>query len=53
VTLEEGVKGVTTIQVEVEATAPKKRVMGLHPGSIWMSDDFDDPLPDAFWVGEE
>lgn len=26
---------------------------GLHPGAIWISDDFDDPLPDAFWLGEE
>ena len=25
---------------------PKKRVMGLHKGKIWMSDDFNDPLPD-------
>jgi len=26
--------------------------MGLHAGA-WMSDDFDDPLPDEFWFGEE
>lgn len=25
------------------------RVIGLHPGEGWMSDDFDDPLPDEFW----
>ncbi len=31
---------------------PKKRVMGLHKGEIWMSDDFNDPLPDEFWFGE-
>lgn len=29
------------------------RVPGLHAGMGWMSDDFNDPLPDAFWLGEE
>lgn len=32
---------------------PTKRVGGLHAGSIWISDDFDAPLPDEFWLGEE
>ncbi len=27
------------------------RIVGLHPGSITMSPDFDDPLPDDFWTG--
>lgn len=27
------------------------RVAGLSAGSIWTSDDFDDPLPDEFWTG--
>ncbi|MBD2504236.1 type II toxin-antitoxin system VapB family antitoxin [Anabaena azotica] len=31
---------------------PEKRVLGLHQGQIWMSDDFNDPLPDEFWLGE-
>ena len=30
----------------------KKRVAGLGEGTIWMSDDFTDPLPDDFWFGE-
>lgn len=30
----------------------KPRVLGLNAGQIWMSDDFDDPLPDEFWLGE-
>lgn len=38
-------------------TAPvpvvKKRVLGLHPGAFVVSDDFDDPLPDEFWLGED
>lgn len=32
---------------------PKERIPGLHRGAFIMSDDFDDPLPDSFWVGEE
>ena len=29
------------------------RVPGLHPDSVWISDDFDDPLPDEFWMGSK
>ncbi len=29
------------------------RVAGLHAGMAWMSDDFDEPLPDEFWLGEK
>ena len=28
------------------------RVPDLHPGAFVMADDFDDPLPDEFWLGE-
>jgi antitoxin (DNA-binding transcriptional repressor) of toxin-antitoxin stability system len=28
-----------------------KRIAGLHRGAIWVSDDFDAPLPEEFWVG--
>ena len=28
-----------------------KRVAGLHAGVIWASEDFDEPLPDEFWMG--
>jgi len=34
-------------------TLPKKRILGLHAGQIWIADDFDAPLPDSFWLGEE
>lgn len=27
------------------------RVMGLFEGQGWISDDFNDPLPDEFWGG--
>jgi hypothetical protein len=29
-----------------------ERVLGAHPGA-WMSDDFDAPLPDEFWLGKD
>lgn len=32
--------------------AAMKRVPGLHSGSIWVSPDFNDPLPENFWTGE-
>lgn len=32
---------------------PSKRVAGLHAGMAWVSDDFDAPLPDEFWMGAE
>jgi len=31
----------------------QKRVLGLNRGDIWSSDDFNDPLPDEFWTGEQ
>ena len=29
---------------------PQKRVFGQHRGKIWMRPDFDDPLPESFWL---
>lgn len=34
-------------------SAMHQRVAGLHAGMAWMSDDFDEPLPDEFWLGTE
>ncbi len=31
----------------------KKRIAGLNRGMIWTSEDFDEPLPDEFWLGKE
>jgi Protein of unknown function (DUF2281) len=28
------------------------RTLGLNRGAMKMSDDFDEPLPDEFWLGE-
>ncbi|MCL4708993.1 type II toxin-antitoxin system prevent-host-death family antitoxin [bacterium] len=39
--------------VPIAAAKPKRRIAGLQRGKIWMSDDFDAPLPDEFWTGEK
>ena len=31
---------------------PQQRIPDLNKGEISMSDDFNDPLPDEFWLGE-
>ena len=31
---------------------PGRRVPGLHAGAIQIASDFDEPLPDAFWMGQ-
>ncbi|MDQ3013807.1 MAG: toxin-antitoxin (TA) system antitoxin [Acidobacteriota bacterium] len=38
--------------VSLKSTA-KPRIPGLHLGAIQMSEDFDEPLSDEFWLGEE
>lgn len=37
----------------IEKFEPKQRILGLREGQVWMSDDFDDELPDSFWLGED
>jgi len=32
---------------------PRQRVLGLHEGAGWISDDFTDALPTTFWTGED
>jgi hypothetical protein len=34
---------------KVIVTAPP-RIPGMHPGSMVMAPDFNDPLPDEFWL---
>lgn len=47
------------INVIVDSLTPpepqprKKRIPNLHAGLVWMSDDFDDELPDSFWFGDD
>jgi prevent-host-death family protein len=37
----------------VKQPKKKKRIAGLNRGTIWTSEDFDEPLPDKFWLGKE
>lgn len=32
-----------------------QRILGLHAhlGAAWTGDDFDEPLPDEFWLGSD
>jgi prevent-host-death family protein len=39
--------------VPVVVQTKKKRVAGLNRGTISTSEDFDEPLPDEFWLGQE
>jgi hypothetical protein len=39
-----------TLSIDPPGTEPP-RVLGLHAGKLWMSDDFDAELPDEFWLG--
>lgn len=39
-----------------EQTPPpmtQPRILGLHEGQGWISDDFTDELPDTFWLGAD
>jgi antitoxin (DNA-binding transcriptional repressor) of toxin-antitoxin stability system len=29
------------------------RRFGLHEGEVWMSDDFNAPLPEVFWLNDK
>jgi Protein of unknown function (DUF2281) len=51
--LVEGLAQEKNLDDQPQAPQPKKqRVFGQYAGKIWMSDDFDDPLSDSFWLGE-
>jgi prevent-host-death family protein len=39
--------------VPVVVSTPKKRVAGLNRGTISTSEDFDEPLADEYWLGQE
>jgi antitoxin (DNA-binding transcriptional repressor) of toxin-antitoxin stability system len=38
--------------VDSAAAPVSERIPGLHKGTTWVSDDFDAPLSDGFWLGE-
>lgn len=37
---------------QVSETRITERKPGLHPGAFIVHDDFDEPLPDSFWLSE-
>ncbi|MEO1375823.1 MAG: DUF2281 domain-containing protein [Cyanobacteria bacterium J06635_10] len=37
----------------IQTQPVQQRILGLNKGEIWMSEDFNEPLPDEFWMGEE
>jgi hypothetical protein len=39
--------------IQLSKSTDFHRVAGLHEGQIWISDDFNDSLPDEFWLGNE
>jgi len=49
--LTEGSTPIARLVPVVLPTTP--RVAGLHAGTIWVSDDFDESLPEEFWTGEQ
>jgi prevent-host-death family protein len=46
--------GVPVARLEpISPPNPGPHLAGLHAGEpYWMSDDFNDPLPEQFWLGE-
>lgn len=46
-------KVIVMYEAESMNNTPEPRVFGKHRGLISMSDDFDEPLPDSFWLGED
>jgi len=41
------------VRIQQGADEIGTRVLGLHMGSVWMSDDFDEPLPESFWLKQD
>jgi hypothetical protein len=40
------------VEAEMQTQPLKERQPDLHPNVFVMTDDFDAPLPDSFWLGE-
>lgn len=46
------VNGLLDQLAPITPAEPARRTPGLHAGCYKISDDFDAPLPDSFWLGE-
>ena len=42
-----------TAQKKPETPQISQRIPGPDAGTIWVSDDFNEPLPDSFWLGDD
>ncbi len=49
--ISEGNTPIARLTAVAPAFTRKPRVAGLHAGAIWVSEDFDQELPEEFWVG--
>ncbi len=49
----EFVKSIKRQQPISISTVPSQRIPNLEQGKIIMSDDFNEPIPDSFWLGVE
>ena len=52
IVLEEDGKAVIKVS-PIEMSGNKQRIAGLRQGQYWMSGDFDDELPESFWLGND
>ena len=43
----------TELSIEKSLPVSGQRVSGLGKGEWWVANDFDAPLPDEFWLGED
>ncbi len=50
---EAGTPLVRPVPLMPDQTRPHRRRAGLSEGTASIADDFDAPLPDGFWLGEE
>lgn len=41
------------VELVIKASRSSGRIAGLHAGQGWISEDFDEPLGEAFWLGQD
>lgn len=44
-------EGKTQVRLVAVPLHRARRVLGLHQGQVEIRQDFDEPLPDGFWLG--
>lgn len=53
VLLTRGTTPIARVTAVEKPSEMRERILGLHEGQGWISDDFTDELPDSFWLGED